>query len=345
MSLANQLGTPQNRPNALHQAYNTLGLRLGAGRKELNSALETRRIFYNPAFRSPSELSSSNKKSIERNEQAAETLLRHFGSVEHNEDGPCLCKPYADIRQYGQKGDASEAGVETPESKRLHKAYEVLGLEPGAEVRDIKHRYRALAKVWHPDRQTSKEDKLLFEEQLKEINTSKEMLSSHFESKSHAVTGPCACQPLPRMPKHSSGAEPEFCSQFRIVLEKFGQVEASPKSASAIHERACAFLMLEQYDEAAADFSSLITFFPEVQMYYEKRAMCYEKLRHYLKALADYDMLIAMDGANPRYHSRRASVLNKLERYGEFFDDMRRAHLLLIKNSRGEENLLPDHAH
>ena len=86
--------------------------------------------------------------------------------------------------------------------------------------------------------------------------------------------------------------------------------------------------MLDQYDEAATDFSSLIAFFPEEQIYYEKRAICHEKLRHYLKALADYDMLIALDGANSRYYSRRAGVFNKLERYGELLDDMRSASSL-----------------
>ena len=337
VSLSNQLGPPENRPNLLHQAYNTLGLRLGADLKEVKASLETRRIICNPAFRPKSELARSKKDSLERAEQAAEALLRHLGSIEHNNNGPCLCKPYTDFRQYGQKVDAHDAAAETKESKRLHKAYEVLGLEPGAEPHDIHHRYRSLAKVWHPDRQISKEDKLLFEQQLKQINISKEVLSSHFESSSHVVTGPCACKPLPRLPKHASYAEPAFCTQFRRVLESFGQVEPSPKSAWKIHERACALLMLEQYDEAAADFSSLITFFPQEQIYYEKRALCYEKLWHHLRALADYYMLIALDGANPRYYSRRACVFNKLERYGEFLDDMRRAHLLL-KDSDGESD-------
>ncbi len=33
--------------------------------------------------------------------------------------------------------------------------YKVLGIEPGASLREIKEAYRDLASVWHPDRFTN----------------------------------------------------------------------------------------------------------------------------------------------------------------------------------------------
>jgi len=52
----------------------------------------------------------------------------------------------------------------------LHKAYQALGLEPGAALDIIKRRYRRLALVWHPDRMSSADAKREAEEELKKIN-------------------------------------------------------------------------------------------------------------------------------------------------------------------------------
>jgi len=76
----------------------------------------------------------------------------------------------------------------------LHKAYQVLGLEPGALFDTIKRRYRRLALVWHPDRMSSADAKREAEEELKKINNMFEKLKKHFENE-HTSGPSCRCKP------------------------------------------------------------------------------------------------------------------------------------------------------
>lgn len=85
----------------------------------------------------------------------------------------------------------------------LHKAYQALGLEPGAAFDIIKRRYRRLALVWHPDRMSSADAKREAEEELKKINNNFEKLKKHFESE-HKSGPSCRCQPAAAGPPPNS---------------------------------------------------------------------------------------------------------------------------------------------
>ncbi len=77
----------------------------------------------------------------------------------------------------------------------LHKAYAVLGLEPGSSMDSIMRRYKRLIMVWHPDRAPSPGHKEFAEEELKKINNAKDVLTKHFGANGgHRATG-CDCQP------------------------------------------------------------------------------------------------------------------------------------------------------
>ncbi|HIA54172.1 MAG TPA: hypothetical protein EYN91_19135 [Candidatus Melainabacteria bacterium] len=77
----------------------------------------------------------------------------------------------------------------------LHKAYAVLGLDPGSSMDSIMRRYKRLIMVWHPDRAPSPEHKEFAEEELKKINNAKDLLTKHFGvNGGHKATG-CDCQP------------------------------------------------------------------------------------------------------------------------------------------------------
>jgi curved DNA-binding protein CbpA len=62
----------------------------------------------------------------------------------------------------------------------LHKAYAVLGLDPGSSMESIMRRYKRLIMVWHPDRAPTPDHKEFAEEELKKINNAKDVLTKHF---------------------------------------------------------------------------------------------------------------------------------------------------------------------
>jgi cation transport ATPase len=92
----------------------------------------------------------------------------------------------------------------------LHKAFTVLGLEPGAPFDMVKRRYRRLVLVWHPDRMTNVEAKREAEEELKKINNSFDKLKKHFETE-HKSGPRCRCQPAAAgpPPNYNSHAGPD----------------------------------------------------------------------------------------------------------------------------------------
>lgn len=75
----------------------------------------------------------------------------------------------------------------------LHKAYSILGLEPGSSMDVIQRRYKRLIMVWHPDRFQNAEGKSDAEEELKKINNAKDILAKHFAG-GHKDTGVCDCR-------------------------------------------------------------------------------------------------------------------------------------------------------
>ena len=77
---------------------------------------------------------------------------------------------------------------------QLHKAYQVLGLEPGTAFESVKRRYRRLVMVWHPDRMQNDAGRREAEEELKRINHSYDILGNHFENQ-HTAGATCSCQP------------------------------------------------------------------------------------------------------------------------------------------------------
>lgn len=125
----------------------------------------------------------------------------------------------------------------------LHKAYQALGLEPGAAFDIIKRRYRRLALVWHPDRMSSADAKREAEEELKKINNYFEKLKKHFESEHKSGPG-CRCQPAAASPppnssqnKNSNQNNNSSSSSGSSEAERKRQEEEATRKRTAERER------------------------------------------------------------------------------------------------------------
>jgi hypothetical protein len=77
---------------------------------------------------------------------------------------------------------------------KIHKAYQVLGIEDGTPFEAVKTRHKQLAFVWHPDRMTSNERRREADDELKKINQHFDILKAHFERQHRSGPG-CECQP------------------------------------------------------------------------------------------------------------------------------------------------------
>jgi hypothetical protein len=74
----------------------------------------------------------------------------------------------------------------------LHKAYSILGLEPGSSLVEVRARYKRLIEVWHPERFSTFESKRDAEAELNKISYAIELIIDHFESGDHKDNA-CEC--------------------------------------------------------------------------------------------------------------------------------------------------------
>ena len=92
--------------------------------------------------------------------------------------------------------------------KDLHDCYRVLDLEPGASAEQVKDSYRALVKVWHPDRHGSDPKlQLRAQEKLKQINLAYERIRKIEPPGQNRHTAPYASQ-RPKGESKSSAPSP-----------------------------------------------------------------------------------------------------------------------------------------
>ena len=76
----------------------------------------------------------------------------------------------------------------------LHQAYIDLGIPVGSSLDAVERRYKRLVMAWHPDRYPNAEHKREAEEELKKINSAKDVLKEHLKSSQHRETGDCECR-------------------------------------------------------------------------------------------------------------------------------------------------------
>lgn len=75
---------------------------------------------------------------------------------------------------------------------KLHQAYIELGLQPGAPLQEVLERWRTVARMWHPDRAGTPEEKAIAESELKKINAARDLLARHFQKGEHRSSA-CEC--------------------------------------------------------------------------------------------------------------------------------------------------------
>lgn len=187
----------------------------------------------------------------------------------------------------------------------VNRAYQVLGVSPGASQITIKNAYRKLVKIWHPDRFTSANDKLTAEEKIKEINAAYQVLRSDEGEEVKAEHPP---EQTPE-PVNNQGTRVEGRTG-RSAAESFYQ-----QGVEKVQER--------KYEDAIAFFTHAIKANPYYIEAYKYRGLCCSQLGLEMRATADLSKASELEWhflgkksktpAQPHYKIHKQNPQNRVE--------------------------------
>ena len=110
------------------------------------------------------------------------------------------------------------------------------------------------------------------------------------------------------------------------TIQKCTQVlAANPQDASAYAERAKAYFIAQDCEEALRDFSKAITINDSDASYYGGRGDAYRALRQDELAVSDYTKALELGGENPHYFGMRGNCYKNLGKREEAIADMQKA--------------------
>lgn len=182
----------------------------------------------------------------------------------------------------------------------VYRAYEVLGLMPGASQEEIKQAYRKLVKLWHPDGFIDPQQKLEAEEKTKIINAAYLLVKS---------------EPIP-----DRGNSADIKDK-----QSYSHVDSNPRakasSAEIFYNRGAENVKMGKYEDALADFTQAIRINPFYIEAYKYRGLVCSQLGLELRATADLTKAAQLDRhfhgkytkppAHPQYYSTRVYRTSK----------------------------------
>jgi lipoprotein NlpI len=113
--------------------------------------------------------------------------------------------------------------------------------------------------------------------------------------------------------------------RFDQAIADYTTVIKRQPSAQAYDDRGNAYRLSGRYAEAIADLSEAIRRDPGLAVAYDNRANAYVHAQRFAAALADYDKAIAHNGAIADFHSDRGYVRYDVQRFADAAQDLQQS--------------------
>ncbi|GAA6618495.1 hypothetical protein NUACC26_043060 [Scytonema sp. NUACC26] len=155
----------------------------------------------------------------------------------------------------------------------IEEAYSVLELKPGASQAEIKHAYRNLVKIWHPDNFPQTLQKQEAEEKIKLINEAYNKLKSY----------------QPTYTQQSARTSESYQKPIaRVYVNRF--------NAEAFYNDGVENAKLGRYEDALTDFTHAIRLNPNYTEAYKYRGYVCSMLGYEHRAASDLDKAAQLEG-------------------------------------------------
>jgi tetratricopeptide (TPR) repeat protein len=150
----------------------------------------------------------------------------------------------------------------------INRAYEVLGLIPGASQEEIKRAYRQLIRIWHPDSIADPVKKLEAEERTKIINAAYRIIKSNASS-------------------YQQKAPSDFVRKTSSDKVNVTSSESKASNAERFYNSGVESVRQGKYEDAIANFTQAIRLNPLYIEAYKYRGLVCSQLGLELRATAD----------------------------------------------------------
>ena len=198
--------------------------------------------------------------------------------------------------------------------------YEILGLKPGASIKEIKDAYRNLALRYHPDKDSSKGN----EERFVKISDAYQILRLQHAGESKIIPKFGDIYPEDAVYSYEEAEKLLLKQKYGEAIVFFDKtLEKLPRYVKAWLKKGDALSSLKRYDEALYCYEKALHINPESVDAWNLKGVCLSDLKRYEDAMESFDEVILLDPTRASTWNFKGVcffILEKFEKALECFD-------------------------